>query len=438
MYPNLYFFVKEVFGVDLQGFKLINSFGLLVALSFLAGAWALTSELKRRERNGWLKATESEIWVGKGADFGEITWNAFFGFIAGWKFVGFFTEKEIAFQDPQAFLLSRQGNVGAGILLALLFAGFKWYAGNKTKLAKPEKRSIRVWPHDRVGDITILAAVFGFGGAKIFHNLENWDELVRDPLGSLLSFSGLTFYGGLICAGATILWYASRHKINRWHLVDSFGPALMLAYALGRLGCQVSGDGDWGILNSAYVSAPDGKAIQAGPTAFQDTVTHYFTYYKNTLEGVKDIETYSDVMHTPIVAPSWLPTWLVAYSFPHNVLSEGIPNINCEGQWCNHLPVPVYPTSLYETAMCLVLFGLLWSMRKKLKVPGVLFGAYLVMNGLERFLIEKIRVNTTYHIGSFHPSQAQLISALLVIAGAVIIVVRQKNIKKTIAKEAEA
>ena len=125
MYPNLYFFVKEVFGVDLQGLKLINSFGLLVALSFLAAAWALTSELKRRERNGWLHATESEIWVGKGADMGEIIWNAFFGFIAGWKFVGFFTEKEIAFQDPQAFLLSRQGNVGAGIALAILFAGLK-------------------------------------------------------------------------------------------------------------------------------------------------------------------------------------------------------------------------------------------------------------------------------------------------------------------------
>jgi prolipoprotein diacylglyceryltransferase len=404
MYPNLYFFVKEVFGVELQGLKLINSFGLLVALSFLAAAWALTSELKRRERNGWLKSTESEIWVGKGAEPGEIIWNAFFGFIAGWKFVGFSLKGKIAFQDPQAFLLSGQGNVIAGILLALFFAGLKWYTGNKTRLAKPEKRSIRVWPHERVGDMTIMAAVFGFGGAKIFHNLENWDELVRDPLGSLLSFSGLTFYGGLICAGAAILWYAGRHKINRWHLVDSFGPALMLAYAVGRLGCQVSGDGDWGILNSAYVSTPEGKSLPAAENAFRDTVTHYMDYYKSSFAGVNEVNSYNDVMHKPTKAPSWLPTWMFAYSYPHNVLSEGIPNSNCHGQWCNHLPIPVYPTPLYEFLMGSALFGLLWAIRKKLPVAGQLFGIYLFVNGLERFLIERIRVNTTYNLGLLHPS----------------------------------
>lgn len=427
MYPNLYFFVKEVFGVELQGLKLINSFGLLVAISFLAAAWALSAELKRREGNGWLHATDSTIWIGKGADWGEVAWNAFFGFIAGWKFVGFFTEKEIAFQDPQAFLLSGQGNVAAGILLAFLFAGLKWYAGNKTKLAKPEKRVIRIWPHDRVGDLTILAAIFGFGGAKIFHNLENWDELVRDPLGSLLSFSGLTFYGGLICAGIAILIYAGRHKINRWHLVDAFGPALMLAYALGRLGCQVSGDGDWGILNSAYVSTPEGKAVLAGENDFKDTVTHYFDYYQHSLAGVKEIDNYNDVMHTPAIAPSWLPVWLFAYSYPHNVLSEGIPNSDCDGQWCFHLPIPVYPTPLYETVMGLLLFALLWYLRKRITTAGVLFGIYLVVNGMERFLIEKIRVNTTYHIGSIHPSQAQIISLVLVVAGLAIILIRRNK-----------
>jgi prolipoprotein diacylglyceryltransferase len=428
MYPNLYFFVKKVFGIDLQGLKLINSFGLLVAMSFLAAAWALTSELKRRESRGWLKSTESEIWVGKGAAPGDILWNAFFGFIAGWKFVGFFTEREIAFQDPQAFLLSKQGNMLAGILLAVFFAGLKWWAGHKTKLSKPEKRTIRIWPHERVGDMTILAAVFGFGGAKIFHNLENWDDLVKDPLGSLLSFSGLTFYGGLICAGIAILLYAKKHQVNRWHLVDSFGPALMLAYALGRLGCQVAGDGDWGIPNSAYVSSSDGKAILASPYGFRDTVISNFTYYREAFAGVKDINSFADVTNKPMVAPDWLPTWMVAYSYPHNVLSEGVPDIDCEGQWCRHLPVPVYPTPLYETIIGLVLFGLLWFLRKRLPVAGQLFGIYLFVNGIERFLIERIRVNTTYHLGAWHPTQAQLIAILLVIAGASVFFMRSAEL----------
>jgi len=57
-------------------------------------------------------------------------------------------------------------------------------------------------------DLTIYAALFGFLGAKIFNSLETWDEFVRDPIDSLFSFSGLTFYGGLICAALAIWYYA--------------------------------------------------------------------------------------------------------------------------------------------------------------------------------------------------------------------------------------
>ena len=78
--------------------------------------------------------------------------------------------------------------------------------------------------------------------------------LSRDPMGSLFSFSGLTFYGGLICAALAIWWYARKHGIGFWQLNDATAPGLMLAYAIGRIGCQVSGDGDWGILNSAYIT----------------------------------------------------------------------------------------------------------------------------------------------------------------------------------------
>ncbi len=67
--------------------------------------------------------------------------------------------------------------------------------------------------------------------------------------------------------------------------------------------------------------------------------------------------------------------------------------------------------------VCLLLFVVLLLLRKPISVPGQIFSIYLVMNGLERFFIEKIRVNTKYSIFGFHPTQAEIISALLVIGG---------------------
>lgn len=398
----------------------------MVALAFVAAAFILTAELRRREAHGWLHFSEVQIEVGKGADWSEVMWNGFFGFILGWKFLGFFLNRETASADPQAFMLSGQGSLAAGILLAGAFAGYKWYTGNKTKLAKPEKRSIRIWPHERVGDMIILAALFGFGGAKIFHNLENWDELVADPVGALLSFSGLTFYGGLICAGAAIIWYARKHRINLWHLTDSFGPALILAYAVGRIGCQVAGDGDWGILNSAYVSTPEGKSVPAEGNAFSDSVSSNIAYYQREYSGIREIKSADDVMHAGFKAPAWLPDWMVAYTYPNNVLSDGVPLPDCEGQWCRRLPGPVFPTPFYETLMGLAIFGLLWGIRKRMAAPGMLFGFYLVFNGLERFLIEKIRVNTTYKLGFWNPTQAEIIALILILIGIIIVLMRRK------------
>jgi phosphatidylglycerol:prolipoprotein diacylglycerol transferase len=338
--------------------------------------------------------------------------------------------------DPQSYILSGQGSLWAGILLAIILGAWKWWEGQKEKLAKPEQRTIRIWAHDRVGDMTIFAAIFGFGGAKIFHNLENWDDFVKHPMESLISFSGLTFYGGLICAGIAIIWYARRHKIGLWYLVDSFGPAMMIAYAVGRIGYQVAGDGDWGILNSAYVSTPDGKVVLADSATYNQTIANNMGFYQASFHGVKEIRQLGDVPHAAFKAPALLPNWMVAYAYPHNVNGEGIILANCDypdkdengrPKFCSYLPVPVFPTPLYETIVGLLLFLVLWAIRKKIKIPGVLFGIYLVMNGVERFLAETIRVNTEYNFGSFHPTQAELISSLLVLAGLAIIVYQQKN-----------
>jgi prolipoprotein diacylglyceryltransferase len=85
--------------------------------------------------------------------------------------------------------------------------------------------------------------------------------------------------------------------------------------------------------------------------------------------------------------------------------------------YCNRLAVPVFPTPFYETLMCTVLFLLLWAVRKRIKLVGSLFCLYLVLNGLERFLIEKIRVNNQMNFFGLHPTQAEVIAVGLMITG---------------------
>lgn len=225
---------------------------------------------------------------------------------------------------------------------------------NKQKLSTPEERTIRIWPHDRVGDLVIFAAVFGFLGAKLFHNLENWDELVSDPLGSLLSFSGLTFYGGLICAALAIWWYARKHGIGIWHLNDAAAPSLMLSYAVGRIGCQVAGDGDWGIINSAYLSNPEGKSLPASGAQFQSALQANNDFFVRTFGSMDKVE------HLSFKGPTYLPDWMFGYAYPHNVINEGIPLTDCTGQYCAYLPIPVFPTPFtrsYPACYCFSFYG---------------------------------------------------------------------------------
>jgi phosphatidylglycerol---prolipoprotein diacylglyceryl transferase len=372
MYPNLYYAFKDLFGVEWTGLKLVNSFGFFVAIAFIAGAYVLTLELKRKTKQGLFTYTEEKIVVGKPATAGDLLLNFFLGFIMGFKLLGAFIDRN-KITDTQSYILSSQGSWLAGIALGALFAFLKWREKSQVKLDKPEEKTVRIWPYDRVGDMVIYAAVFGFLGAKIFHNLENIDDLIKDPVGSLISFSGLTFYGGLICATIAIWRYCSKHKMNQIYVADAIAPALMLAYGIGRMGCQVAGDGDWGI-----------------------------------------------VSNTP--KPSFFPTWAWSYTYPHNVIGEGVPIPGCVGQYCAQLPQGVYPTPLYEIVAALLLFVFLWSIRKRIATPGVLTAIYLIVNGIERFLVELIRVNTRYNIFGIRPTQAELISASLVISGIALLI----------------
>ncbi len=415
MYPNLYFALKDLFGISWSPLRFVNSFGFFVALSFIGAAVTLTKELLRKEREGLLQGRDEMVWIGKPASPMELTLNFLLGFLLGFKILGLFLSNSSLTANVQDFILSTEGSLPAGIALGLVFAGLKWYEKNKQRLPQPQEKKIRIWPHDRVGDLTIFAFVFGFIGAKVFNSLETWDEFVKDPIGSLTSFSGLTFYGGLICAALAIWYYARKKGIGFWHLNDAAAPGLMLAYAVGRIGCQVSGDGDWGILNSAYYTNPAGKPVLAAPGDYERIIGQYRAMYLPQFGSALD-----KVPHLAAKAPSFLPDWLFAYSYPHNVISEGVRIPGCDGQYCSQLPIPVFPTPFYETLVCLGLFFLLWSLRKRIAVPGKLFAVYLIVNGIERFLVEKIRVNSQYTIFGFHPTQAELISAALVIGGGIL------------------
>ena len=370
MLPTLGHLLSSLTGNEIMlGFP---TFGLLVALSFIAAAMVLGKELKRKESVGLFRPFYEKMTVGEQPNVMDFLGNGLFGFFLGFKIVHAFMHRAEFLHNPADIIISVQGNWPAGILFGVAFGAWSYYQKKKRALPVPEIKNVEVHPYELVPTITIVAAISGIIGAKIFHNLEYWEDFMADPIGGLTSFSGLTFYGGLIFGAVAVVWYVRKKGMNPFSVADCVAPGLILAYALGRMGCQLSGDGDWGIANTA----PKPGFL------------------------------------------AWLPDWMWAFNYPHNVAGEGVPIPGCVGEYCNVLPVPVWPTPIYETIMGLLIFAFLWSIRKKVDKPGLMFSIYLIFNGIERFLIEQIRVNSEYNIlGGI--TQAEIISFCLIILGVV-------------------
>ncbi len=382
MYATISDLIKDLFGIYIP--LPIQTFGFFVAISFLLGAYTIVQELKRKESLGLIKAQLIKVNHGKPSSILEWAGSLIFGFLIGYKLLLIFTDYSGFSDDPQGYILSAKGNFVGGLIGLAISYYFKNKEEKQKKSLTGKVTEELQHPHELVGTITIIAAIFGLLGAKIFHNLENLDDLMRDPIDALISFSGLTMYGGLIMGGAAVLVFAKRNGIDWKHMCDAAAPGLMLSYGTGRIGCQMSGDGDWGIDNLA-------------------------------------------------AKPDWLsmfPDWVWAYKYPNNVLGEGVPIEGCIGKHCAELANPVFPTPLYEAVACILLFFVLWSFRKKITAPFMMFSIYMVLNGVERFFIEKIRINTLYHTGTFAFTQAELISSLLIIGGLVGIFLSMKWAKE--------
>jgi phosphatidylglycerol:prolipoprotein diacylglycerol transferase len=202
-------------------------------------------------------------------------------------------------------------------------------------------------PVDWAYEIVFAALVGGIVGARGYYLVQNYERVRHDIVGSIFSGSGLVWYGGAIGGAIGVLAWMRWRKVLELKMLDMAATALALGYAIGRIGCQVSGDGDYGIRSS-------------------------------------------------------LP-WAMGY--PHGTVPTP-PGVR------------VQPTPIYETvAMCLVAYTL-WRLRDRVR-PGVVFALYLVLSGLERFLVEFIRRNNEVLAGLTAP---QLESALLLVAGAAWIV----------------
>ena len=210
-------------------------------------------------------------------------------------------------------------------------------------------------------DIVFWAAIGGILGAKMYYLLENLPRTIDDPMGMIFSGSGLVFLGGLMGGMLGVTIVLRKNELPWLTFADIVSPLLILGYAIGRIGCFLVGD-DYGM----PTSLPWGISFING---LPPTTTQAFSAY-----------------------------------YPWIDISGLEPGI-----------IHVHPTQIYESLAGIAIFTVLWNRRKYVKTTGNLFLFYLILTGVERFMIEFIRTNNMYLFDIF--SGAQIISVLMVSIG---------------------
>ncbi|HWF14285.1 MAG TPA: prolipoprotein diacylglyceryl transferase [Candidatus Acidoferrales bacterium] len=201
-----------------------------------------------------------------------------------------------------------------------------------------------------------ITGLAGLVGSRLYHLLESPAEFFADPLPQLFSTMGFAFVGAIIGGFIALVLLAKKFRMSPLLMLDAASPAAAIGYGIGRIGCLISGDGDYG-------------------------------------------------------RPTNLP-WGMA--FPHGI----VPTTESCVEWGAPANCRVHPTPIYEFLVAILIFYILWRLGERVinkRAPnGIIFAAYLVLTGVARFLVEIIRINPRSFFGM---TNAQAASVVSVVAG---------------------
>jgi phosphatidylglycerol---prolipoprotein diacylglyceryl transferase len=300
-----------------------------------------------------------------------------------------------------------------GSFVALAFIGAYWAYGEELKrkeaLGQIHAVQKRVqgpdWPA-----IVVYAALAGFVVAKLFPAVIHYRSFSAHPSRIVLSGVG-NWPAGIVTAVVTAVVLGLKKRKTRIEIVTVHPHQIMPAMLWW---CGLTGFAGAILFHRLENSSGDGLSYYGGLLCGIATALFIAHRHKIPLIHMADMGSpamilaygigrfgchfsgdgdWGIVNHSP--APAWLPDWLWAYQYPTS-------------------NAPVFPTSLYEGIICLLLFVLLWQLRTRMATPGRLFAVYCLLNGTERLLMEQIKINPEYVMGF---TQAELISSGFILTG---------------------
>jgi phosphatidylglycerol---prolipoprotein diacylglyceryl transferase len=255
-----------------------------------------------------------------------------------------------------------------------------------------------------------IPSLVGLAGAKLYHLLESPAEFFAHPVALLISPYGFAWFGGLLAGFAAFVWLGRRQHVPLLTLLDVGSPAAALGYGIGRIGCFLSGDGDYGIPTSLPwgMSFPNGlvpTTERVHPTPIYELIAACAIAWLLWRMGTRQIAAartkYFALVRERVATPEEIAA------------------------------LKIYPgrgrkLSRFESFLMVrrVRFKLAWQRPQ----VGAVFSMYLVLTGLARFLVEFIRINPRFFLGM---SNAQTASVASTIVGIVLWFWLAKNSNRT-------